>query len=151
MPRTTAPAQLRLVAGRGNGRDSGGRKVPTTPGFKRLPPVAPAWLSAEAAAEWERVSPELTRLDLVKAEDRAALAAYCETWATFVEAQRIVRDEGMTIEARQGTLAHPAVGIARAAGRELRAWAAEFGLTPSAEQKVAAKGSGDDGDDPFAS
>jgi P27 family predicted phage terminase small subunit len=152
MPRTAKPAGLKLIEGRSAGRDSGGRKVNTGPDFKRLPPTAPDWLSPEAAAEWDRVIPELSRLDLVKESDRAALAAYCEAWATFVEATLAVQREGQFIEARQGKLAHPAVGIARAAGREMRSWAAHFGLTPSTEQALARSG-GDDGDseaNPFA-
>jgi P27 family predicted phage terminase small subunit len=151
MGRTAAPAGLKLITGRSPGRDSGGRKVEAGPAFKRVPPAAPDWLSDEAAAEWERVIPELSRLDLVKEQDRAALAAYCEAWATFVEATRVVQEEGLVIEARQGKLAHPCVAIARNAGREMRSWAAHFGLTPSTEQALA-RGGGDDGDEanPFA-
>ncbi|KOU20958.1 terminase [Streptomyces sp. WM6372] len=151
MPRTAKPAGLKLIEGRSTGRDSGGRKVNSGPDFKRLPPEAPDWLSPEAAAEWDRVMPELSRLDLVKESDRASLAAYCEAWATFREATETVQREGLTIEARQGTLAHPAVAIARAAGREVRSWAGHFGLTPSTEQALARSG-GDDGDEanPFA-
>lgn len=149
MPRATAPAALRLIGGVGAGRDSGGRKVDPPLPFKRLPPEAPDWLSAEASAEWERVVPELTRLDVLKPADRAALAAYCETWATFVAATEIVAREGMTIEAKQGTLPHPAVGIARAAGRELRTWAGQFGLTPAAENSLSTKSEASSGDSPF--
>lgn len=151
MGRTAAPAGLKLIKGRSAGRDSGGRKVEAGPAFKRVPPQAPEWLSAEAAEEWDRVIPELSRLDLVKEQDRAALAAYCEAWATFVEASRVVQEEGLVIEARQGKLAHPCVAIARNAGREMRSWAAHFGLTPSTEQALA-RGGGDDGDEanPFA-
>lgn len=145
------PASLQLLSGRGNGTDSGGRKVKTPPAFRRIPPKAPSWLSREAASEWRRVVPGLTRLDLLKEEDRATLAAYCETWATFVDATRMVHREGLTIEAKQGTLAHPAVAIARNAGREMRAFANQFGLSPSAEMalgKVADDGQGDD--NPFS-
>lgn len=146
MGRTAQPATLRLLKGRSEGRDSGGREVKPTPAFRRVAPEPPSWLSREAKAEWRRVVPGLTRLDLLKEEDRAALAAYCETWATFVRATRIVQSEGLTIDAKQGTLPHPAVGIARQAGKELRSWAAQFGLTPSAESNLAVKG-GDDGDE----
>lgn len=150
MGRTPKPAKLRLLEGRGHGTDSGGRKVQTGPAFKRIPPKAPTWLSREAKAEWKRVLPELSRLDLVKEADRAALAAYCEAWSTFVAASRQVAREGLTIAAAQGTLPHPAVAIARNAGREVRSWASHFGLTPSTEQALA-KGA-DDGqeDNPFA-
>ncbi|APY88180.1 phage terminase small subunit P27 family [Streptomyces alfalfae] len=151
MGRTAQPAALKLIKGRGNGKDSGGRPVNAGPAFKRLPPEPPEWLSDEAAAEWARVLPELARLDLVKEGDRSALAAYCEAWATFRDATETVQREGLTIQAAQGTLAHPAVAIARNAGKEVRAWAAHFGLTPSTEQALA-RGADDGNEDenPFA-
>ncbi|MFE5662447.1 phage terminase small subunit P27 family [Streptomyces niveus] len=150
MSRTPEPAKLRLLKGRSDGKDSAGREVNPGPAFKRIPPTAPDWLSEEAASEWDRVMPELARLELVKEADRAALAAYCEAWATFRDATETVAREGLTIEAKQGTLAHPAVGIARAAGREVRAWAAHFGLTPSTEQALARGSENEpDPDNPF--
>jgi phage terminase small subunit len=61
-----------------------------------------------------------------------------------------VQEEGQVIEARQGKLPHPCVGIARAAGREMRSWAAHFGLTPSTEQALArGADDGDEDDNPF--
>ncbi|MFJ1782594.1 phage terminase small subunit P27 family [Streptomyces anulatus] len=150
MGRTAQPAALKLIKGRAPGKDSAGRDVNPGPAFKRLPPEAPAWLSDEARAEWDRVLPGLSRLDLLKPEDRAALAAYCEAWATFREATETVAREGLTIEAKQGMLPHPAVGIARAAGRELRAWAGHFGLTPSTEQALSRGAENEpDPDNPF--
>jgi phage terminase, small subunit, putative, P27 family len=150
MGRTAQPAALKLIKGRGEGKDTAGRPVNLGPAFKRLPPNPPSWLSREAAAEWKRVVPGLSRLDLLKPEDRAALAAYCEAWATFVTATRTVQEEGQVIEARQGKLPHPCVGIARAAGREMRSWAAHFGLTPSTEQALArGADDGDEDDNPF--
>lgn len=148
---TAEPANMRLLKGRHAGVDSGGRKVPKPPAFRRLPPEKPEWLAGEASDEWDRVLPELTRLQLVKREDAAALASYCQSWATFVEATLTVQRDGLTIEAKQGLLAHPAVAIARNAGRELRAWVAHFGLTPSSEQALGNReASGDSSDaNPF--
>lgn len=148
---TAQPAALKLIKGRAPGKDTAGREVNLGPAFRRIAPEPPDWLSEEAAAEWRRVVPGLTRLDILKEEDRAVLVAYCETWSTYVGAIRQQHSEGLTIEARQGTLAHPAVGIARNAGRELRSFAAHFGLTPSSEQALA-RGADDGGEDdnPFA-
>lgn len=151
MGRTAQPAALKLIKGRSPGKDSAGRAVNSGPAFKRIPPEPPEWLTGEAREEWDRVLPGLSRLDLLKPEDRAALAAYCEAVAMFRQATETVQREGMTIDAKQGTLAHPAVGIARAAGREIRAWAAHFGLTPSTEQALArGADDGDEEDNPFA-
>jgi P27 family predicted phage terminase small subunit len=150
MARIARPATLQLLNGRSEGKDSGGRSVKSAPAFRRIAPQPPTWLSREARAEWRRVVPGLQRLDLLKEEDRAALAAYCETWATFVDATRMVRREGLTIDAKQGTLPHPAVGIARSSGRELRAFAAHFGLTPSSEMALGkVNGDGEEDQNPF--
>ncbi len=154
------PAGLRLLGGRSEGRDSGGREVKPPPAFRRIPPRPPTWLSREAKAEWKRVLPGLSRLDLVKEEDRAALAAYCETWATWVEAIREVRKKGLTVEntavRKDGTVStwvtkNPAVAVAEKASSQLRAWCHDFGLTPAGESHVSAAGGGNvDDDNPFA-
>jgi P27 family predicted phage terminase small subunit len=144
------PATLKLVEGRGNGRDSGGRKVSAPPLFKRIPPTAPDFLDGEARALWERVVPELARLDLVKPIDAEALAAYCLTWQRLVDAQAIIAAEGLLATNSQGRVRHPAVAVVEAASKDLRAWAAEFGLTPSAESKLKAPEAPDGDANPFA-
>jgi P27 family predicted phage terminase small subunit len=151
--RPPKPAVLKLIEGRGNGKDTAGRPVKQTPGFVRLPPTPPTWLPTEARDEWERVVPELQRVELLKPIDGAALTSYCLAWARLREATEIVAVEGMVIKAdHQGRAQrHPALLTAEAASKELRAWCSEFGLTPSAEQRVGAKRP-DDGDqsNPFA-
>lgn len=146
------PAGLKLIEGRGNGRDSGGRKVADLPAFKRLPPAAPEWLPDEARAEWDRVVPELARLDLLKEIDRSALTAYCLTWDRLVQAQQQIQKDGSVLaENSQGRVRHPAVAVLEAASKELRAWAGEFGLTPSAEAKLGRQESSDGEEaNPFA-
>lgn len=153
--RTPQPTQLKLVKGRSPGRDSGGREVKQSPAFVRLPPVAPAWLPSEAQAEWERVVPELQRLELLKPIDGAGLAAYCMAWDRFVTSSQIVAREGMVLhDDKLGrSQRHPALLTAEAASKELRAWCSEFGLTPSAEARVTSPKGGqvDEGQNPFAS
>ena len=115
-------------------------------------------LSKEAAAEWRRVVPELERMGLLKRIDRAMLTAYCETWSTYVTATRQVEAEGLTVEVtterKDGSsstrvMSNPTVVIARSAGKELRAFATHFGLSPSAEASLV-KGDSEDGDEnPF--
>ncbi|MEU1526367.1 phage terminase small subunit P27 family [Nocardia rhamnosiphila] len=117
-------------------------------------------MSEEARAEWDRVAPGLTRLDLLKEEDRATLSAYCETWSMWRQAIADIQENGLTCEnksiRKDGTEStwmtkNPAVAIAQTASQQLRQWAHEFGLTPSAESRIALMGVDDDDDDnPFA-
>ncbi|RFZ47547.1 Phage terminase, small subunit [Mycobacterium marinum] len=151
--RIPAPAGLKLLKGTSPGRDSGGRKVPTPPKFDRATPDAPDWLDDEARAEWDRVTPGLERLDLLKPEDRGVLSAYCESWSTYVTAVKQVRAEGITVVTPKSGVAHknPALAVAETARMHMLRLAAEFGLTPSAEPRLASLPvDSDDADDPFA-
>ncbi|GIH76150.1 phage terminase small subunit P27 family [Planobispora longispora] len=150
--RKAAPAGLKLLEGRGKGRDSGGREVTPPPAFRRLPPERPEDLTEEAAALWEEFVDELQRLQLLKPVDGPALQMACEAFARWKEARRILAIEGMTYVAHTGLVkVNPLVGVVERASAEFRAWCAEFGLTPAAEGKLAT-GAGDDGDEgnPFA-
>lgn len=156
--RKARPPALKLLEGRGRGRDSGGREVKTAPGFVRLPPDPPDELGEFARAEWDRVVPELSRLKLLTPNNRAALAAYCEMWETFVRATADVHERGLVVEnhsvRKDGTestwfTANPAVAVQRNAQAALRAWAPEFGLTPASEGKVSIPESKDDGASAF--
>ncbi len=130
------PAALKLLNGRGPGKDSAGRPVNEGPKFVRDAPNPPSWLGREASAEWRRVVPELERLRLLSRVTRASLTAYCETWEVYVTTTKVLHAEGYVYEAKQGLIPHPAVNIQRQAGAELRRWAVEYGLTPASEQKV---------------
>ena len=149
MSRKPAPPALRLLNGRAPGRDSAGRPVAASPGFVRLPPEPPELLRDEALEEWHRVVPELTRLNLTKPIDAAALTVYCLAWQRLCQAQAILDEEGVLHTTSQGRSKHPALMIAEAASKELRAWAGEFGLTPSAENRVSRPAAGSDDDNPF--
>ena len=152
--RKPRPANLLLLDGRGDGKDSAGRQIAPPPPFKRLAPNPPSWLSREAKAEWRRVVPGLARLELIKSEDRATLAAYCESWARFVTATRTLQREGITaVNPDSGRVSvHPAVRVAESASTQLRHFAEQFGLTPAAERHVSKRDDdrGEHEENPFA-
>ncbi|WP_256251159.1 phage terminase small subunit P27 family [Mycobacterium malmoense] len=126
-----------------------------------MAPNPPTWLSREAKAEWRRVAPGLERLDLIKAEDRATLAAYCEVWSRWYKAQKDIQKNGLTVRntsiRKDGTESvwftkNPAVAIAEQAETRLRQYANDFGLTPAGERNVSKRNDDRDADeeDPFA-
>jgi P27 family predicted phage terminase small subunit len=158
--RKPVPTELKLL--RGNpGKRRLNREEPK-PDPKA--PGMPVWLSNEARAEWRRVVPELERLGLAAKVDRAALAAYCETWATFVAAEQTIHKHGIItmrvteitaedadgnpIEIHVTPTKNPAVIIARDAAAQVRAFCSEFGLTPSARTRLQTP-EAEDGDDGF--
>lgn len=114
-------------------------------------PKTPDWLSDAARAEWDRITPGLEALDLIKPEDRAALTVYVETWSTYCEAVALLRAEGLTLVNPDSghTSAHPCAQIAHNAGLLLLRYAGEFGLTPVAERRLGTITGTDDEHDPF--
>lgn len=155
MGRPAQPAKILQLNGRAEGQDSAGRPIPKPPPFKRLAPAPPTWLSREAKAEWRRVAPALERLDLVKPEDRATLAGYCQVWARLVAAYQDINKNGLTVRnestRKDGTSSvwwtkNPAVQVAEQCETRLLQYAGQFGLTPAAERNVSKR---DDGRDEF--
>jgi P27 family predicted phage terminase small subunit len=132
------PAALKLLGGTAPGRDSGGQKVKLPPPFKRVAPEAPDWLTEDALTEWERVIPELMRLELLKELDQQALAAYCECVSMFKRCVQNIEEEGLHIQVNEDkVIANSAVSNMLKFSQQLRGWANEFGLTPSAENRLA--------------
>src|SRR3989304_1096626 len=65
-------------------------------------PACPRWLVVEARREWQRLMPELLRLNLMTIVDRAALAGYCQAWARWRQAERMLTKKGLTFETPNG-------------------------------------------------
>lgn len=147
---TPRPPALKLLSGRGNGRDSGGRPVQPAPGFTRMAPVKPRGMSRAAAAKWDQLVGELTRLELLSPVHGPALEMACEAYARWHEARKVRQAESVLGVNSQGRVRHPAVAVEEAAAKEFMAWCARFGITPADEQRVGT-GGGDGGDtNPFA-
>jgi phage terminase small subunit len=61
-------------------------------------PSCPPDLSKVARKEWRRIVPILEELQIVARLDRAALSAYCESWARWREAEnRKARRDGKAV------------------------------------------------------
>jgi len=116
-------------------------------------PGCPEHLDARAQAEWQRLVPQLVRLGLATSLDRAILAAYCSTWSLWVHAREqldleLADDMGPFTIAESGyKQASPWFNIERQAAREMRAFAVEFGLSPSSRTRTTAAGT-EDSEDP---
>ena len=126
------PPKLKILHGRGGGKDSSGYLVPTPPAFERTAPTAPDWLDSEGADEWDRVVSDLEPLGLLKNSDRAVLVAHCEAWSRFVAAAKCYRDEGVVkLNPDSGRLGkHAAVAVAENAAVQLAKLGGLLGLSP---------------------
>lgn len=151
--RKSAPPKLRVLKGSidsdGNERDSGGRLIAKTPNFVRVPPEKPFDLEGDAAWLWDLIVEQMGRLELLKPLDAPSLEMVCETYARWKHAVTMRRRLGSLGQNSQGTVVAPWVRVEESAGKEFRAWCAEYGLTPAAENKIATGVSTDDDVNPF--
>lgn len=108
-------------------------------------PEAPDHLNADARAEWVRIADELSALGILTRLDRVALAAYCQAYGRWRQAEaalsrmaeRDATTDGLMIRTRSGNLIkNPLVGTANKAMADMMRYAAEFGLTPSARSRL---------------
>lgn len=124
--------RLKVLQGR-----PGKRPLTNEPKPPPVAPECPDWLADEAKAEWRRVAPKLERLGLLTEIDRTALAAYCQEYARWVEAEAVLAKEGTVVKTEKGYLyQRPELGIARKALQSIKGWCAEFGLTPSSRARM---------------
>ena len=65
-------------------------------------PDPPTILGGEALLEWHRITAELLQLGLVTKVDRAALAAYCQAWGRWVEAEEHLKSEPIIFKSPSG-------------------------------------------------
>lgn len=148
------PTRLALVRGRP------ARKLPKPEKEIRAPldePTPPAHLSDEAKVEWGRVIAVLVQLKLMTQLDRASLAAYCQAYGRWVQAERALAamaekdllTRALMIKTSGGNaIQNPLVGIANKAQADMVRYAAEFGMTPSARTRLQAGASGSN-ENPF--
>lgn len=102
-------------------------------------PDCPAHLDAAARNEWDRITVELGKTGLITRLDMAALAAYCQTYSIWVDAETKLKrtGKGRVILAPSGyPVLNPWHTIATQAAKDLKAFAAEFGFTPSARARI---------------
>ena len=135
MPKTgppPTPTALRRLRG-----NPSKRPLPKDePQPKLATPRCPAHLGAEAKREWRRVVKIMREMGVLTVADGAAIAAYCQTWERWVQAEKAIRIGGILIRSKFTVVQNPAVTIARDAMGEMRRFLVEFGMTPAARTRV---------------
>jgi P27 family predicted phage terminase small subunit len=115
-------------------------KRPIKPAPKAVPvaPSCPSWLSATARAEFRRVLPELSRLNIVSNLDRAILSAYAQAYATMVAASNEMGSSPI-IEGQRSKepVKSPAFTVFVQATTLMVSLAKELGLTPYSRARMA--------------
>ena len=102
----------------------------------------PNWLSQAAKTEWRRVAKRLAEAGLLTWGDRALLAAYCQAYARWKQAEQELEGKPLTFETDKGYVGkNPLLTVANEARDAMIRAAKEFGMTPVARSRLNVGGS----------
>ena len=152
--RKPKPTALKIIEGNRGRRPLNDRE----PQPRAVAPEKPEWLTPFASAEWDRLAEEMAQVPgWLTAVDRAVLAAYCQAYGRWQQAEMAVSEHGQVFLKifidPSGTehiepKARPEVKIAKDERAAMKGFAVELGITPAARARIHVGPSGDgDGDD----
>ena len=100
-------------------------------------PPCPSELGPAAQREWDRLVTELATLNLLTNLDRAALAAYCGSYALWAEATEAIQKYGAMVKSPSGyPMQSPYIAIANRQAEIMMRIASEFGFTPASRSRI---------------
>lgn len=140
------PTALRLLEGN-PGKRAINKQEPRPP---VRDPKMPQWLGRKARRLWRRLAPELQARAGMSDWDAEAFAVLCEAVEMYGAAVQDIHERGQILEEtrtrynRDGSVfsketvrsKNPSVQIARDSAHTIRAYAQEFGMTPSARSGI---------------
>lgn len=141
------PTQLRLLRGEKRPSHVNLRE----PIARDALPEPPEGMAEDVREIWDYTLGELTAMKIVSSADRDTLRCYCEAVVAHRKASEILGKTAVLVRGLHGTMVrNPALQIQRDAAQTIRAFAQEFGLTPSGRTRIVAEGGRADGDsNPF--
>ena len=102
----------------------------------------PKYLKGDARRLWKKLTPQLAAKNLAAQVYRPALEGLCRNYARALQAEAVLDEKGLTMafqKSEDGTTyeqQRPEVSIAQKSWQAVKAFAAEFGLTPAAVSKI---------------
>lgn len=106
--------------------------------LEKLPPP-PDHLNEYAIIEYQKVGKQLLDDGLIVNIDMASFIAYCVEMGNYIEAQKVLNNDGRVIKnEKSGYMQpHPMVAISNTSLKNAMSIGVQFGITPSARTKVA--------------
>ena len=138
------PNVVKLLRGNPGTRRIGREPEPQIP---ESIPEPPPFLIGYAADEWWRVAGELHSLRLLTALDVMPLAAYCNAYARWRQAEEALAKmaekdpvtHGLLIKRQDGNAGqNPLMRVANNAAADMVRFASEFGMSPAARARISA-------------
>ena len=128
------PIPTRLKVLRGN---PGRRPLPAGEPQPRVRlPRPPDELSDRAKREWRVTGRELRALGLMSGIDVAQFAAYCQSYARWLEVTALLKSSPVLLKIEGQVVVNPLLRVARDAQEQFTRALAEFGMSPVSRTRV---------------
>ncbi|GLS27745.1 phage terminase small subunit P27 family [Marinibactrum halimedae] len=98
----------------------------------------PKTLNEEAAEYWCHYAPLLGSRGVLTVADLHNLEVFCQSYADFQAAERLVIEHGMLVEGASGLKKNPALTIKNEAAARMQRFGAALGLDPSSRSRIQA-------------
>ena len=95
-------------------------------------PKIPADMDPEAKTVWRRVLRDMRHTGVIRAADADVLRCYCEAVSRYAQAARLYAQSGPIVKRDGNLVKNPLHQVARDNADEIRQFARELGLSPSA-------------------
>lgn len=106
-------------------------------------PVCPDEVSSDVRQVWDYTLRELSIMGIAFPADRDALLCFCEAVVTHRRACAVLAQSAILVKGLHGNMVrNPALQIQRDAAMQIKVFAQEFGLTPSARSTIRAQEAG---------
>lgn len=138
----TKPTELKLLGGTYR-KDRAPENEPK-PNSPPSVPDPPAYMDTIGKKEWKRLAPELYRLGLLTKVDLGTFEAYCLSYGRLVAAHKSLKraktmfHEYTNKAGATNFVARPELAVIQKESMVIKAFCAEFGLSPSARARMEA-------------
>lgn len=136
------PTELKVLEGTyRNDRAPSNEPKPMSPNEL---PNPPSYFDAVAKKEWNRLGPELLKLGLLTIADLVAFETYCLSYSRMIQAHKSLKKaktmfhEYTNKAGATNFVARPEIAVIQKESMVIKAFCAEFGLTPSARNRMEA-------------
>ncbi|WP_010498526.1 phage terminase small subunit P27 family [Paenibacillus elgii] len=136
----TKPTELKLL--QGTYRADRAPENEPKPKQPSTVPDPPSYFDATAKKEWKRLAPELIRLGLLTIADFSAFEAYCLSYSRLVTATKSLKKAGSMFHeytnkaGASNFVPRPEIAVVQKESIVIKAFCAEFGLSPSARTRI---------------
>src|SRR3990172_3936709 len=125
------PIELKKIQG-----NPGHRPLNLSQPKPKVPVKRPRGMGGLQKKFWNEYAPELERLQILTGVDSAAFRLMADHFAIAVQAVRELQAEGLNVEAKEGIKKNPLAQIFKDNSLAFKAFASEFGLTPSSRTRL---------------